>query len=410
MEFPALKEAEGKLAALKKEMAGIFTEAGPEMDMAKVKTIDGDSAAKVAYIRQRNEEAGDLGRKVAELRSLGDIADGVQSDEARYTKSGSAEKGGTADPTDDPYNTGESFADQAIKAGIVGPNRKLGAKGDLSVKTLLATTAGWAPSAIRTDVVVPIAKRPVELVDIIPKVATSQATGTYMEQTTRTNAAAETAEGAAKPEATIVYTERTWVARKIAVILPVTDEQLDDIPQIRSILENDLVEMVRQRLSDQIAAGNGTAPNLLGVLNVSGIQTQALGADPVPDAVYKAMVKVMTGTGMAVPDHYVTNPLDWQDIRLLRTADGIYIWGNPADAGPNRIWGLDVTLAQGMTQNTAVVGDFNHFSRMYVKQDVQVDIGYVNDDFSKNRQTLRAEMRVALVWLRPAAFSTVTGV
>ena len=35
--FPALKEAEGKLAAKQAELKGIFDEAGPELDMSKVK-------------------------------------------------------------------------------------------------------------------------------------------------------------------------------------------------------------------------------------------------------------------------------------------------------------------------------------------------------------------------------------
>ena len=247
------------------------------------------------------------------------------------------------------------------------------------------------------------------MLDLVPQGTTNQSAVVYMEETTYTNAAAETAEGDAKPEATLELTEQTAPVRKIAVTMHVTDEQWDDEPQVRGYINRRMPFMVRQRLNTQIITGDGVAPNLEGVLNVTGIQTQAKSTDPVPDAVYKAMVKVMT-TGQAMPDAYVTNPLDWQDVRLLRTADGIYIWGSPADAGPERIWGLRTVLAQGITENTGVVGDFGNFSELAVRQGISVEVGYVNDDFKKNLKTLRAEMRAALLFYRPAAFCSVTGI
>lgn len=397
-DFPELKEAEGKLSAKRKEMTDIFATAleGGVLDTKKLTNLPGDDAAKAAHVKNLNDEIADLAGNVEKLTVF---AKGVNNTVDTHQAAIESGDGHSADGE-------KSFADLFMESEAY---KHKGAQSNVDMKTLLSTTAGFGPDTPRGPIVVPIAQRPVELVDLIPQIRTDAPSVTWMEQTTRTNGAVETAEGVAKSEATIVYTERTSVVRKIAVLLPVTDEQLEDVPQLRSILETDLRNMVRQRLSDQIAAGDGIAPNLLGILNVSGIQTQAKGADPVPDAVYKAMVKVMT-TGQANPDAFVTNPLDWQDVRLLRTADGIYIWGNPSDAGPERIWGLRVVLAQGMTQNTGVVGDWGTYARLAIKKDLTVDIGYINDDFGKNRQTLRAEMRVALFFLRPAAYCTVTGI
>lgn len=398
--MPELDEITSKLNAKRDDLAAIFAEAGPTIDLTLVKSLNGDNVAKAAEIKQLHDEINDLATKADELKSLRDIADAVDGYDERDDR---AQSGDDRKGSDSKH---KSFTELFMESDAY---KHKGASSELALKTLMSTTAGFAPDQPRGPIVVPIALRAVELVDLIPKIQTNSPAVVWMEQTTRTNAAAETSEGSGKPEAVIVYTERTSLVQKIAVTLPVTDEQLDDVPQIRSILETDLELMVRQRLSDEIASGDGTPPNLRGILSTSGIQTQAKGADPVPDAVYKAMVKVMT-TGQATPDAYVTNPLDWQDVRLLRTTDGIYIWGNPSDAGPERIWGLNVILAQGMTLNTGVVGAWQAYSRLAIKQDVTVDIGLVNDDFSKNRQTLRAEMRAALLFLRPTAFCSVTGI
>ena len=211
-------------------------------------------------------------------------------------------------------------------------------------------------------------------------------------------------------EAALALTEQSSPVRKIAVFLPVTDEQLEDEQQARGYINNRLPFMLRQRLDGQVLVGNGTAPNLRGFLNVVGIQTQAKGADPVPDAIYKGMV-LSRVTGRAFPNAVVFHPLDWQDVRLLRTADGIYIWGSPSEAGPARIWGLPVVESDAITQNTALVGDFANFSELSVRRGIDVQVSNSHGTyFVEGKQAVRADMRVALVVYRPAAFCTVTGV
>jgi HK97 family phage major capsid protein len=292
------------------------------------------------------------------------------------------------------------------KQGAIGPDIEIA---DFDLKVLLETSTGFAPETTRTAYIEMFRHRPLQIIELMPTAQTSQMAIVYMEETTSTNAAAETAEGGTKPEAELAFTEKTSPVRKIPVWLPVTDEQLEDVPFLQNFIDSRLRFFLEQRLDGQILVGNGVAPNLRGIINTVGIQTQAKGADPTPDAIYKAMVKVRV-TGRALPNAVAMHSNDWTDIRLLKTTDGVYIWGPPMDPGPERIWGIPVALNEALTENTALVGDFNYAQLVY-RRGISTQVTNSHADFFiKNLQAIRAEMRVAVVVYRPTAFCTVTGV
>ena len=404
MNFPELTEIEGMLEAKQAEIAAIFAEAteGDTIDLRRVKSL-GDGVDVAAKVNELNKELNDLGkkrdpliaaRKAAERNAAVEI--GIEQPETE---------------TQGPKRTksiGEQFVkSQAFKAWVRGTGPVVDL--DVDLKTLFSTTAGWAPTVVPGPKVVPYATPLPMVTDLIPSTTTNQSAISYYEETTFTNAAAETAEGAAKPEAALALTLRTEAVRKIAVWIPLTDEAMEDETRVQQYIDNRLTFMVQQRLNTQILVGDGTAPNLSGILDRAGIQTQAKGADPTPDAVYKAMTKVRV-TGMALPNGAVFHPNDWQDIRLLRTADGIYIWGSPSEAGPERIWGLPVVQEPGLTEGTGLVGDFT-FSELAVRKGITVQVSDSHDVFFvANKLAVRAEMRAAFIVYRPAAFATVTGI
>lgn len=276
-------------------------------------------------------------------------------------------------------------------------------------KALLATTAGFAPERIRLPGFVEAATRPVQLLDIIPMARTGRDAVTYMEETTRTHAAAERAEAAAFAESTFAFTERTSTVRKITDSLPVTDEQMEDVDLIESYINGRLAFGIRQRLDGQCLVGDGTAPNLRGIKNTVGIQTQARAGDPVPDTFFKAMTKIRL-VGRATPTHHVMHPTDWQGVRLLRTVDGVYIWGSPSEAGPERLWGLPVVQCDADAAGTGYTGSFDPaWISLFERRGVEIAVGYVDQQFKAGQRTVRGDMRAALVVMRPTAFCSNTG-
>ncbi|MFJ9413047.1 phage major capsid protein [Streptomyces sp. NPDC101227] len=404
MDFPALKEAQGKLNAARKSLADVFAEAGPTMDLAQVKSIDGDNTNKVGWIRTKNEEIEALAHEVEGLEQVQKAARNASQYEAPAPQAEVKER--------EFKSLGDSFTQSLAfkgRSGPVGPAAHL----DIEMKALFETGggggAGWTPETTRTGRVVDLATRPIQVTDVVPLGSTAQQAVVYMEETTFTNAATEIAEAGTFPQAALALTERSSSVRKIAVYLPVTDEQLEDEAGARAYVNNRLPFMLRQRLDSQILVGDGTAPNLKGFLNVSGIQTQAKGADPTPDAIYKAMTKVRV-TGRATPGAVMIHSTDWQGIRLLRTADGVYIWGNPSESGIERLWGLPVVVNEVITQGTALVGDFQNYTELAVRRGIDVQVSNSHSTyFIEGKQAIRADMRAALVVYRPAALCTVTG-
>jgi HK97 family phage major capsid protein len=410
-----LVERRGQLDNERKTLAQWWEEAGTNLDMDKVKSIEGNSVEKARKFKEQHDKINVL---AAEVDAIADTVKAYNLGKEQEQALESLERmkhRGDLDANDDFQNNarqkslGELFVESDAytkKQGVHGPVSVL--PGD--VKTLMTTSAGWAPETNRTGRLVEFATRPVQVTDLIPMGRTGQAAVVYMEETTFTNNAAETAEAGTYPESALALTEKSSPVQKIATFLPVTDEQLEDVAGIQSYIDNRLTFMLRQRLDSQILVGNGTPPNLRGVLNVVGIQTISAGAQPVPDAAYKAMTLVRV-TGRANPTGFVFNPTDWQDVKLLKTADGIYIWGNPADAAPDRLWGLPVALSDALTLNTALVGDWQGHSELVLRRDIEVQVSNSHSTFFiEGKQAIRADMRAALVFYRPTAFCTITSV
>lgn len=251
---------------------------------------------------------------------------------------------------------------------------------------------------------------PRSVAEIIPQASTSQSAIVFMQETEFTNSAAEVEEAGTKPESALDFTEASSPVRKIATVLPVTDELFDDAPAMRGYVNSRLLTMVALRESGQLINGNGIAPNLEGILNVSGIGSQALGGDPLPDAIHKGMTLVRTGSFFE-PDYVVMNPSDFEQLRLLRTADGIYIWGNPASTGPATVWGKPILQTTQLAAGTAIVGAFSDSTMIFRRSGVALAVSDShNDFFVENKLMLRAEERLAFVAFRPAGLCEITGI
>lgn len=276
------------------------------------------------------------------------------------------------------------------------------------VKTTITTAAGYAPVNARGPAVVDFAARRPVVGDLVPTDATSVAIVKFMQESTPTNAAAGVTENLAKPESVLAWTEVTVPVEVIAHYIPVTNQQLDDVPGIEGLINRRMSEMLLLKEEDYLLNGTGTPPQITGFLVKAGTNTQALGADTNLDCIYKGMQAVRT-VGYAEPTGVVVHPTNWTTIRLAKTTTGEYIFGDPSVPGPETVFGKPVVVTTAMTSGTALVGDFVGYSHISRRMGVTIIVGMINDDMVKNKKTILAELRESLEIYRPAAFTKCTG-
>ena len=250
--------------------------------------------------------------------------------------------------------------------------------------------------------IVPGAFRTLRVRDLIPTVPTTSNAWQFVRELVFTNAAAETAEGAAKPEATLTFEDVTVNIRTIAHWIKASNQILADAPALRAYIDNRLRYGVELREEQQIVAGNGTGQNISG-MTASGNFTAftPTSGDTEIDSINRAKYAILGAD--YVPTGVLLNPADWGAIERLRTSDNAYLVGDPFGQITPIMWGLPVVATNSMTSGKMLVADFATSYEYVERSTTVIDVGYVNDDFTKNLVTLRSEKRGALAVIRPAS-------
>lgn len=230
---------------------------------------------------------------------------------------------------------------------------------------------------------------------------------------------ATVAEGGQKPQLHIADpTARTDQAKKIAGWWDTADEMMEDLDFWVSEINNRGLYLLSLVEESQLLNGDGTGNNILGLLNRSGIQTEAQAAtgDNPQDTIFRALTKVQTATGLTA-DSIIINPVDYQALRLSRDGNGQYFGGGffAGQYGVGGVefqpplWGIRTVVSAAVASKTVVVGALKASTTVYRKGGVRVES--TNSDagkFTKDIVTTRIEERIALANRVPAATVKVT--
>jgi len=223
--------------------------------------------------------------------------------------------------------------------------------------------------------------------------------------------------GGVKPQSSIAWTEQTAPARWIATYMVASRQALADESQVRSLIDNQGRLMLALEEEDQLLNGNGTAPNISGILDQPSLQLLDISAyydDKNLDAIRTARRLVRTGTSRLRPTFVAMHPIDSEEFDLMQDNEGRYragdpfasIIGNIDDAAP--IWRLRRVETEALAAGTVIVGA-REGATVWERQPLTVLTADQHSDFFvRNLVVILFEERLAFPVYFPTAFVKVT--
>lgn len=272
--------------------------------------------------------------------------------------------------------------------------------------TLTGSDATVAPD--RKPGIVPGAFQMLTLESLFPSLPTSSNAIEFTKEASFTNSAAETSEGAEKPESALTWSLVSMPVSTVAHWIKISRQLAMDNAALAAYVETRMRYGVNRRVETQLAVGDGTAPNISGIFDTGnytahGYANAAIGSTLKSLVLIRKVIADLMSAGYP-PNAILLNPTDWATIEndLLVTAAGKipFDYNN----GQPRLWGLPVVQSVGVTADTFAVGAFNVAGTIHNREGVVVAMSDSDDDnFTKNLITLRAERRLALTIEVPAA-------
>lgn len=246
---------------------------------------------------------------------------------------------------------------------------------------------------------------PLTVRDILTSVPISSNMANSLREASWTNSAAEVSQGAAKNESDISFEQYNVAITTVAHWIKVSNQLLADAPAIARYIDTRLRDGLAQRVDRQLLLGNGTSPNLSGFTDSGNYTAYTPTSDDLlVDAINRA--KYTLWAAGYQPTAVVVNPADWGAMERSRESagSGMYLYGLPGmNAGTNP-FGLRVVLSTHLASGKMLIGDFSNSATLWVREGVAVEMGYINEDFTKNLVTIRAEERLGLGVERAGAF------
>jgi HK97 family phage major capsid protein len=313
--------------------------------------------------------------------------------------------------------------------GIIVPDTKLSTGwGDQLIKSdRYAAFAGGQAQKVRVEVkntltgsdttvapdrkpgIVPGATVPLTLESLYTHVPTSSNAIEFTKEASFTNSAAEAAEGAAKAESALTWSLVNMPISTVAHWIKISRQLAADNTALAAYVNQRMVYGVNRRVETQLGAGDGTAPNISGILDsgnftAHGYAAAALGATLPKLVLIRKIIADLWAAGYPA-EAILLNPADWATIEidiLTATSNAVRVGVN--QAGQQTLWGVPVLQSVGITADTVCVCACSQHATIYDREAVVVELSDSDsDNFTKNLVTIRAERRLALAVEVPAA-------
>jgi HK97 family phage major capsid protein len=242
------------------------------------------------------------------------------------------------------------------------------------------------------------------LTQYLPTAPTTGKVVAYAEMKNPDGGANNTAEGQAKSQADFEIVEASVNVEKITAYIKTSKEALADIPALAGEINNELISLVEIKADSDVLLGDGSGNSIKGIIESSttfaaGDFAGAIDTPNEYDVIQVAISQIETAevqTGQPagfVPNLIVMNPVDVKKMKLTKDGEKGYVFPSIGIDGTS-IDNIPVVSNARMVKGDFLVMDTTK-ANYRIREGVTIDIGYENDDFTKNLVTILGEKRHA---------------
>jgi len=213
-----------------------------------------------------------------------------------------------------------------------------------------------------------------------------------------------TAEGATKATTTAEFKQKTLTAFKLASIIYLTDELIEDsVYDLVDVLVKRFAQRMNENEERAFLVGNGTTQpeGMFTNSDVGTITRGSLDLDGIIDLEYSVAKKFRKG---AV---YVSNGVNIKELKKLKDNEGRYIWDNgiPKDGVPPTLNGYDFIEHDDVPEGQILFGNLKEGYVIGDRKGVTIKItGDTETTFTQDKQAIRAVKRVGGLVVFPQYF------
>lgn len=253
--------------------------------------------------------------------------------------------------------------------------------------------------------------RAVHIRSLIPQGSTTSDVVRFVKESGYSDGSGNVAEGATLSQSDFDMAADNNTVEKIGAYLRISEEMLADTPQLTSYISARVPAKLLAKEDDQILNGNGTSPNLSGIItDAADFDTSASGAFyQSVESANEWDVIVAALNQLAISEYQATqiilHPTDFHKILLLKDSNNRYLKDQVYAGLQPTFMGVPVVLNTAMTAGNYLLGNFSQGTQLWIRDNVSVE--FFREDGTNVRDgfvTVRCLERVALTNYLPNAF------
>lgn len=222
----------------------------------------------------------------------------------------------------------------------------------------------------------------------------------YVKEVTGVGVPLPAAEGALKEEIALKLEEKSLPAEWIAAFIRISRNMLDDITGMTTFLNSRLPELLLRAEDNQLLNGNGTSPNLSGILDTGNFTASTATGTIDWEQIIQSIAQLegldREANGILVhPSNYWKMPLYKGTSNSMYSAPAVV--NITMNEGIIRIGGVPVFRSTAMAAGTFIVGDWTQGANFITREPARVEFFYEDGiNVRENKVTVRIEERVLL--------------